>query len=148
MSGAVFLARLPRVFADMGYNEFQAGQYTLWIVAGLCLLSALVVAAGLRKGLAATATERQSFGELFRSGFLLARTNPRIAVAFASAFVARGDLVVVGTFLVLWGKVAAVNSGMDTAAALEAGRIPFIIPSPQAWVSRSSPSSCWTAFTA
>ena len=127
VTGAVFLARLPRVFADMGYNEFQAGQYTLWIVAGLCLLSALVVAAGLRKGLAAAVTERQSFGELVRFGFLLARTNPRIAVAFASAFVARGDLVVVGTFLVLWGKVAAVNGGMDTAAALEAGRVPFIV---------------------
>lgn len=40
---------------------------------------------------------------------------------------ARGDLVVVGTFLVLWGKVAAMDGGMETAAAIEAGRIPFVI---------------------
>jgi hypothetical protein len=96
-------------------------------VAGLCLLSALVVASGLRKGLPVAKEDRPPVRELFRSGFDLARTNPRIAVAYASAFVARGDLVVVGTFLVLWGKVAAVNAGMEPAAAIEAGRLPFVI---------------------
>jgi len=127
VTGAIFLARLPNVFAGMGYNQFQAGQFTLWIVAGLCLLSALVVASGLRKGLPVAKEDRPPVRELFRSGFDLARTNPRIAVAYASAFVARGDLVVVGTFLVLWGKVAAVNAGMEPAAAIEAGRLPFVI---------------------
>ncbi|MBL8201163.1 MAG: MFS transporter [Chromatiales bacterium] len=127
VTGAIFLARLPQVFAEMGYNQFQAGQFTLWIVAGLCLLSALVVAAGLRKGTPVAKEDRPPVRELFRSGFDLARKNPRIAVAYASAFVARGDLVVVGTFLVLWGKVAAVNAGMEPAAAIEAGRLPFVI---------------------
>lgn len=127
VTGAIFLARLPQVFAERGYDQFQAGQFALWIVAGVCLLSALVVAAGLRKGTPVTREDRAPVRELFRAGFDLARQNPRIAVAYASAFVARGDLVVVGTFLVLWGKEAAVNGGMEPAAAIEAGRLPFVI---------------------
>ena len=125
--GAVFLGRLPNVFAEMGYSDFEAGQYTLMIVAALCLLSALVVGRGLRPGTVVAPEDRPPVRELFRAGFRAARENPRIAVAYASAFVARGDLVVVGTFLVLWGKVAAVGDGMDTAAAIDAGRVPFVI---------------------
>lgn len=124
---AVFLARLPKVFVGMGYDDYTAGQYTLLIVAGLCLFSALMVGFGLKGSTAVPAASRPSVRELFRSGYTAAVENPRIAVAYASAFVARGDLVVVGTFLVLWGKVAAVESGMDTAAAIDAGRIPFVI---------------------
>lgn len=127
VSGAVLLGRLPKVFADMGYDEFTAGQYTLWIVAFLCILSALVVGFGLKAGTPVARAARPPVGDLFRSGLRLARDNPRIALAYASGFVARGDLVMVGTFLVLWGKVAAMQGGMDTAAALDAGRIPFIV---------------------
>jgi MFS family permease len=124
---AIFLARLPNVFVGMGYDEFTAGQYTLFIVAGLCLLSACIVGFGLKPSTAVAPEDRPAVRDLFRSGFAAAVHNPRIAVAYASAFVARGDLVMVGTFLVLWGKVTAVESGMDTAAALDAGRVPFII---------------------
>jgi len=127
VSGAVLLGRLPKVFADMGYDEFTAGQYTLFIVSGLCLLSAVVVGFGLRAGTVVERAARPSVRDLFRAGYESARDNPRIAVAYASAFVARGDFVVVGTFLVLWGKVAATGEGMDTAAAIDAGRVPFVI---------------------
>jgi MFS family permease len=125
--GALFLGRLPRVFSDMGYDAFTAGQYTLFIVAGLCLLSALVTGTGLKGGTPLARERRPPARELFRAGLRAAAENPRIAVAYAAAFVARGDLVVVGTFLVLWGKVAAVGQGMDTAAAIDAGRVPFIV---------------------
>jgi len=127
VTSAIFLARLPKVFVSMGYDDFTAGQYTLLIVAGLCVLSACVVGFGLKGSTAVAAADRPTVRELFRSGYSAAVQNPRIAVAYASAFVARGDLVVVGTFLVLWGKVAAVESGMGTAAAIDAGRIPFIV---------------------
>ena len=124
---ALLLAKLPSVFVANGLDNFTAGQYTLTIVAGLCLLSALIVGAGLRRGAPPEVDERPDSKELFSAAFNAARQNPRIAVAYASAFVARGDLVVVGTFLVLWGKVAAVEGGMETAAAIDAGRIPFVI---------------------
>jgi len=128
VTSALLLAKLPSVFVGMGYSSYQGGQFTLFFVAGLCLLSALVVSRGLKPGLpVAEQDHKPSARELYRTAINAAVKNPRIAVAYASAFVARGDLVVVGTFLVLWGKVAAVGEGMDTAAAIEAGRIPFVV---------------------
>jgi len=127
VTSALLLAKLPSVFVGMGYTGYQGGQFTLFIVAGLCAFSALVVGRGLKSGLPTTETERPTVRELYRTAAQAAVKNPRIAVAYASAFVARGDLVVVGTFLVLWGKVVAVDAGMDTAAAIEAGRIPFVV---------------------
>ena len=127
VSGAALLGRLPKVFADLGHDPFTAGQYTLFVVAGLCLVSACVVGLGLRPGTAVAPEQRPTVRELFRAGFGAAFGNPRIALAYASAFVARGDMVVVGTFLVLWGKVAAMEGGMTAADALSAGRIPFIV---------------------
>ena len=128
VSSALLLAKLPVVFVGMGYNSYQGGQFTLFIVAGLCVFSALIVGRGLKPGLPVAADEhRPTVRELYRTAIKAAADNPRISVAYASAFVARGDLVVVGTFLVLWGKVAAVDTGMDTAAAIEASRIPFVV---------------------
>jgi len=127
VTSALLLAKLPSVFVGMGYSNYQGGQFTLFIVAGLCVLSALIVGRGLKPGLPTLKSERRPPRQLFRAAITAATENPRIAVAYASAFVARGDLVVVGTFLVLWGKVVAVESGMDTAAAIEAGRIPFVV---------------------
>lgn len=127
VSGAALLGRLPKLFADLGHDPFTAGQYTLFVVAGLCLVSACVVGLGLRPGTAVAPEQRPTVRELFRAGFGAAIGNPRIALAYASAFVARGDMVVVGTFLVLWGKVAAMEGGMTAADALSAGRIPFIV---------------------
>ena len=124
---ALLLAKLPNILVARGFDTYTAGQYTLFTVAGICLLSALIVGRGLKSGVPPEVSERQAPRELFTSAFRSAAENPRIAVAYASAFVARGDLVVVGTFLVLWGKVAAVGDGMDTAAAIDAGRIPFVI---------------------
>lgn len=127
VASATFLGRLPKVFADLGHDEFTAGQYTLFIVAGACLFSALVVGLGLRGGTPVASHARPPVRSLWRAGLDAARQNPRIAVAYASAFVARGDMVVVGTFLVLWGKVAATGAGMGAATALNASRIPFIV---------------------
>lgn len=127
VSGAALLGRLPKLFADLGYDEFTAGQYTLFVVAGLCLVSACMVGFGLRPGTAVAPEQRPGVRELFRAGFGAAIGNPRIALAYASAFVARGDMVVVGTFLVLWGKVSAMDAGMTAADALSAGRVPFIV---------------------
>ena len=127
VASALILAKLPSVLVDNGFDNFTAGKYTLFVVAGLCVLSALIVGRGLRGGAPPEVEERPNTKELFQSSITAAKQNPRIAVAYASAFVARGDLVVVGTFLVLWGKVSAVESGMETAAAIEAGRIPFVV---------------------
>jgi MFS family permease len=48
-----------------------------------------------------------------------------VALAYACAFIARGDLVVIGTFVNLWGTNAALAAGLDPAAASAKGRLLF-----------------------
>jgi MFS family permease len=47
-----------------------------------------------------------------------AKRNPRIALAYSSAFISRGDLVVVGTFFSLWFVQVGVEQGMSTGQAM------------------------------
>ncbi|MFZ1624952.1 MAG: MFS transporter [Gammaproteobacteria bacterium] len=123
---SVGLGGLMKTFVDRGYSPEDAGYITHFIVAGLCLFSAVVVSAGLKKGTPVTKLEQLPMRELIRSGLAAAR-NPRIALAYASAFIARGDLVVVGTFVNLWGTSAGIEAGLDPAEASAQGRLLFAI---------------------
>ena len=118
VTSALLLAKLPVIFVGMGYSSYQGGQFTLFIVAGLCLMSALIVGRGLKPGLPTVKSERRSARELYRAAIAAAVENPRIAVAYASAFVARGDLVVVSTFLSLWAKEAGLLAGLSLQEAV------------------------------
>lgn len=118
------LGGLMRTFVQRGSTPEMAGYITHFIVAGLCFVSAIVVATGLKKGTAVNREERLPLRQLVTSGFAAAR-NPRIALAYACAFIARGDLVVIGTFVNLWGTNAAMAAGMDPAAASAQGRLLF-----------------------
>lgn len=119
---AVLMGRLPSVLiANFGLTTEAAGRYTFWIIAALCLLVAVVVASGLRSGTPVKREDRLPIRELALSGFQEGMRNPRIALAYASAFVARADLVILGSFLILWGQVAGIEAGMDTAEASRAG---------------------------
>ncbi len=115
---------LMKAFMGRGEDAETAGYLAHFIVAGLCFVSAAVVAAGLRKGTVVSTTERPPLRQLARSGFAAAR-NPRIALAYACAFIARGDLVVIGTFVNLWGTNAGMAAGMDPGAASAQGRLLF-----------------------
>ncbi|MBN8280388.1 MAG: MFS transporter [Gammaproteobacteria bacterium] len=120
----VGLGGLMRSFVKDGYTQEMAGYITHFIVAGLCFVSAIVVAIGLKKGTVVSMEQRPPLKELVISGFAAAR-NPRIALAYACAFIARGDLVVIGTFVNLWGTNAGIAAGMDPAAASAQGRLLF-----------------------
>jgi MFS family permease len=121
---SVGLGGLMKTFVGRGWEPEMAGYLAHGIVAGLCFLSAVVVARGLKPGTGVNREERLPIGELVRSGFAAAR-NPRIALAYACAFIARGDLVVVGTFVNLWGTSAAIAAGYDPAEASAKGRVLF-----------------------
>jgi len=118
--------RLPRWFAQAGVDDLTAGRYTHLIVAAVAVLSGLVVAFGLKPGLEVRKEERPSIGHLLVSGFRAAR-NPRVALAYASAFVARGDLVILGTFTNLWGQAAALESGLSSSDAMVKGKMLFVV---------------------
>ena len=127
--GVIFVslvfARLPKTFADAGYDEVTAGMYAMWIVAGMCLITATVVGFGLKKG---TPTEEQKkipYREQIRSG-LAEGKNPRILLAYFAAFVARSDLVILGTFVVLWGVASGVDAGLETSEATRKARLLFV----------------------
>ena len=130
---SLVFARLPENFAQMGYDQITAGKYAMWVVAGMCLTTAFVVAFGLQKG---TPTEEQKkipYLTQVKSGFEESR-NPRILLAYAAAFVARSDLVILGTFLVLWGVAAGTDMGMTTSEATKAARLIFVTASTSALI--------------
>ena len=130
---SLVFARLPENFAQMGYDQITAGKYAMWVVAGMCLTTAIVVAFGLQKG---TPTEEQKkipYLTQVKSGFEESR-NPRILLAYAAAFVARSDLVILGTFLVLWGVAAGTDMGMTTSEATKAARLIFVTASTSALI--------------
>ena len=111
--GVIFINRVfgyfPSWFSSMGYDEADSGQYAMWVVAGMCVITAVVVAFGLQKG---TPTEEQKkipYLQQIKSGMAEGK-NPRIFLAYVSAFVARPDLVILGSFLTAWATLTGVTS--------------------------------------
>jgi MFS family permease len=139
---ALFIGKLPAVFVARGASDIDAGRATMLVAAGFCVFAALVAWAGLKRGVPKTATgvRKKPALEVLREGFALAGRSPRIAVAYASGFAARGDVAIVGLFAIAWGKQAAVAKGMSMSEALSAGLVPFIVA--------QSAALCWPAVIA
>lgn len=118
---------LPYWLSDAGYDPITAGKIAMAIVAAACATSGIIVAFGLRGGdRGGKAEHRQPLAHLLRDGVAAAR-NPRIAVAYASAFAARGDVVVIGTYVSLWVSQVGLNNGMTNAEALQRAAIIFAL---------------------
>lgn len=115
-----------RALNNAGMTEKQQGLYTFWTVAFVLLISAWILNWGLKGGVPSEVKERLSVKELFRSGLTNAK-NPRIALAYSSAFVARSDLVVIGAYTALWGSVYGTSIGMTPGEATGAGAKIFAI---------------------
>jgi len=120
------LGSLPKVFTNAGFDGVAAGRLTHFIIAGLSVAVAALVFLGLKAGVPSRHEERPSVRELFVGGFAQAR-NPRILLAYASAFIARGDQAVNATFIILWGTLAGKAAGMEPAAAVLSGTMIFVI---------------------
>ncbi|MGJ8668755.1 MAG: MFS transporter [Oceanococcus sp.] len=117
---AVFLLlRLPAIFQGESGDAIRAGSQTYYLVAVLAAIAGIMMVFGLKNGRPKAAEDaRQSFPELLRAGYSAAR-DPRIALAYAASFIARGNLAIVGTFLALWGaNYGSSELGLDRATAL------------------------------
>jgi MFS family permease len=127
--GSLFVAdvfrRLPGIFKDRGLDGITAGQYTFWIAAAGISFCCVLLRLGLKGGTPTRPEERLPLSVLVKSGLKYAK-NPRIALAYASAFIGRSDLVILGTFTVLWGTRAGLDQGMDNAEAIRSGTLLFI----------------------
>lgn len=116
----IFGRFVPPALVSAGYDAVEASRITHGIVFLACTISAVVYLFGLKKGTPGAREERPPFRDLVVSGLLEGR-NPRIALSYATAFVARGDQVIVGTFAVLWGTTAGIAQGLDPAVASARG---------------------------
>ena len=77
---------------EAGFNPISAGRMAIVGVGLVSLLSAAIVFIGLRGETLKLKHEKIPLGTLLKEGFRAGR-NPRVALAYASAFIARGDNV-------------------------------------------------------
>jgi MFS family permease len=122
----VIVGNLPERFIAQGVDAITAGRYMHWVVVVICFVSAGIFYIGFKPGTPVSREERLPQFELIKRGFAEAR-RPRIALAYVASFVSRSDLVILGTFIVLWGTVAGRDQGMDTAEAVAVGVRLFVI---------------------
>ncbi|HHL43507.1 MAG TPA: MFS transporter, partial [Hellea balneolensis] len=129
MTGVFLLAKLPNIYAAKGVAEAEAGTYTFWTITALAFLTAAIVFVGLKKGKPGKTLARKPVPELMKEGFGAAKVNPRLRLAFAESFIARGDLLMIGTFLSAWLFHAGIDAhGMSRPEAMaNAGRYGGIV---------------------
>ena len=102
LTGIFLLSKLPSFYSAKGVTESQAGTYTFWTAAALATITASLVFKGLKKGKPGKTLDRKPVLELMREGFGAAKVNPRLRLSFVESFIARGDLLMLGTFLTAW----------------------------------------------
>jgi MFS family permease len=110
-----------------GYDPVVAGRMAITGVGLVGLVSATIVWTGLRGETLILEHQKIPLAQLVKEGFGAAR-NPRIALAYASAFIARGDNVVIGAYLSLWAQQAGLAMNMSAGdAQAEAGKLLAIV---------------------
>ncbi len=114
------LGSAPEFFQDRGYGPVMAGRLSFWSAALLCLVAAGILWLGLPRHIRDD-QEPVKILPQFLAGLNEARYSPRLAIAFGAAFIGRGDLVIIGSFLTLWVTQYGIESGLDTAAATGQG---------------------------
>ncbi|HJN00832.1 MAG TPA: MFS transporter [Gammaproteobacteria bacterium] len=98
---ALVLSRMPAWLITLGFNEAEAGMYACWFASLLSFLTALVLAFGISNPpREKKEKENHILSDLFVG--LKQAKNPRLALAYFTAFIGRGDLVVIAVFFSLW----------------------------------------------
>jgi MFS family permease len=122
----LLLGQSPRRLSDAGFDALTAGRITMWIAAALCVVSAAVVFAGLKRGTPSSLAPAMPFKRILAEGVAAARRNPRIGFACLLQFGSFGDRVVLGTFLTLRLQQAWLERNFSMADAVERARLPFV----------------------
>ena len=107
--------------AGQGYTETDIARILFWGCSTLCVVLFLIATGGLSRSKPAEAREHDSVLVLMRSGLQIARNNGRVALGYATAFAARGDILVVGTFSFLWTQQAAEDLGLGMVEGYQRG---------------------------
>jgi MFS family permease len=130
------LSKMPAWYSTIA-DARSAGIYSLLTTAAIAFLSALLLTAGLSpvNPSSPDAHQQKHWKSQLRESLEAARANPTIGLAYACAFVARGDLIVVGVFFSLWMTQTGIANGMDTAEAIKTAGMYFGIIQAAALVS-------------
>lgn len=115
------LRTLPASMARDGMSEEDIAFYLFWGCTATCITLFIIATAGLSRSKPPEAREHDSVTELVRAGLKTARENGRVLLAYACAFAARGDVLVVGTFTFLWTLQGAEDQGLGLAEGYKRG---------------------------
>ena len=119
--GTMFMAgvvgQIPHLLSQRGYDAITGGRVMFLTGAALCAVMAVVSARGLKAGTPAGRDARAPLGVLAGS-VVRALRNPRIALAYSAALVARSDVVIKGLFLSLWAIQAGRADGLSPGRAM------------------------------
>jgi len=121
---ALVLAKTPEWYGNLGADPVTAGRLAFWTTSIACLLAAVVLWIGLKDWVIRKTNQLNIFRQV-ADGFRACIGNPRLALAFGAAFVGRGDLVVISTFLSLWVVHYGGDHGMSTGESLARAGILF-----------------------
>ncbi|HEY8570425.1 MFS transporter [Microbulbifer sp.] len=112
------LLQLPAILQRGGASAHEAGIQTYSIVAAISFITGILMLTGLKAGSRAPSEHSESLLSIARNGLRAAR-DARIALAYGASFVARGNLMIVGTFFTLWvTNYGTTEMGMSRADAL------------------------------
>ncbi|GAA5525444.1 magnetosome protein MamZ [Microbulbifer aestuariivivens] len=112
------LLQLPAILQNGGATAQEAGIQTYSMVAAVAFISGVLMLFGLKPGGQAPGEHSESLLNITRNGLRAAR-DPLIALAYGASFVARGNLMIVGTFFTLWvTNYGTTEMGMSRADAL------------------------------
>ena len=125
--GALFmifvLSKLPSYFEGQGIGEKMSGTYTFWVVTALSIVVSFVCFKGLKPGKPGKPRNKAKLPQLIKEGIDAAKGNKRILLSYSESFIARGDLLMIGTFLSLWLIQTGLEGGLSAPEATSlAGR--------------------------
>jgi MFS family permease len=122
MTTVFLILRLPSILQAQGKDPHTAGIITYFIIAGISLIFAAWMWISLKKHDPATqVVSNESFLEITKKGLYAAKDHG-VALAYAAAFVSRGNLAIVGTFFTLWlANYGTSELGLSRADALARG---------------------------
>ncbi len=107
---------LPLYQEITGGDNDIAARYWLWTPAAVCLAVSTTLLLGLKSGAPAQLEKREPLLSTLKVG-LAAAKEIRVAFAYLTAIVARGDMAVLSTFFVLWLSQKGLSAGMEVGPA-------------------------------
>lgn len=130
LAAGFLYSQLPGIFKAGGATSAEAGSYMLLVMAGLAIVTAIIMQLGLKGGTPTGRVQKVGLAQAFRVGLGQGMANARLMVCYTGSFVARADLTLIAVFVSLWLSQAARNQGMDGAeAAKQTGIMILVIQS-------------------